>query len=279
MRKLLVFLCLVAVLSIWVGRLEAETVQIGIADDVKVKEGYQPLIDYLNKSGLGQFEFVFYPNVDDLYRAFRARAVRLAFFGPVFYTKVHEETGAIPIVKDKPNSSTIFVRSDSKIKSINDLPGHRIAFGYYESTTSSLIPRMTIWQELGRQSLVGSEIAFDRDSGKIYYEHVGSHAEVVEAVISGKFDAGATVDVLFERNRSRGLRAIFNSEPYPGVPLVCHQDEEKRFIDGVRRALLSYKAQENSSYHIFKTGATVANDGDYDAIRYLSSMVLHREYK
>lgn len=279
MRKIFGVLCLIAVMGSWVFPLEAQTIKIGTADDNKMKERYQPLIDHLNKSGLGQFEFVFYRSVEELYGAFKANAVRIGFFGPVFYTKVHEETGAIPIVKDKPNASTIFVLNDSKIQDLSDLPGHRFAFGYYESTTSSLIPRMTLWQELGRQSLVGSEAAFDRDSGKVFYEHVGSHTEVVEAVISGKFDAGATVDVLFERNKVRGLRAIFTSEPYPGVPLVCHKDESKAFIEGIRRSLLSYRAPQDSSYHVFKTGATVASDEDYDAIRYLSSMVLRREYK
>ena len=100
----------------------------------------------------------------------------------------------------------------------------------------------------------------------------------IEEVLAGRFDAGAVVDVVFDRHQHRGLRAIHTSDPYPGVPLVCHKDEPQAFVDEVRRILLAYEAPEDAPHHHFKTGATRADDSDYTLVRFLCKAVLRKDY-
>ncbi len=257
---------------------QAQTVKIGIADTAEKRPDYQPLLGHLNSGGELKFDVAFYDTADELYARFQLGAVRLALFGPVLYARAHKETGAVPIVKDKPNASVIFVRDGSPIRSIADLPGHRFAFGYEESTTSNLIPRHELWRKLGRDALTDSPAAFERDQSRVLVSFAGSHTAVVDEVIAGRSDAGAVVDVVFERNAGRGLRKIFTSDPFPGVPLVCNPDEPEAFRSEVRRLFLSYRAPQNAPNHHFRTGATEAHDSDYDLVRYLCKAVLNKNY-
>jgi phosphonate transport system substrate-binding protein len=269
----------IMITSLWAMNAQAEVVKIGLADTEDNRPHYKPLLDHLRASSAHSFELVFYSTVEELYRDFKIRKIRLAFLGPVLYAEAHLDIGAIPLLKDTPNTSVFFVRKGSSLRSFEDLRGKRIAFGYPESTTSNLIPRMMLWQhKIGREDLTDKLSLLKTQPQKIYFEYAGSHQGVVDAVLAGTSDVGAALNVYFERNESRGLVAIKTSEPYPGVPLACWPNETPSFISEMRKIFTSYKAPAESPYHHFKNGVTVASDADYDAIRYLCNIVLKTNY-
>lgn len=279
---MLIFICLICFPSsdvLATSDDSLELVRIGIADDPSKMPHYRSLINHLNQSKEYQFELEFYLTADSLHEDFVNRQIRLAFFGPVYYAKVHHETGAIPLVKDIPNSSVFIVREDSKLDKIQDLPGHTLALGYPDSTTSNLIPRLLLTKERMADLLTDNRGEFESKPGMIYYEFTGSHGGVIEQVLNGKFDAGAVLMVIFERNKHRGLRAIEVSEPFPGVPLVCNNDEEPLFMDHVRSLFMTYRSPAGVPYHHMVNGASLAIDADYNKIRFLCKVVLGKDYR
>ncbi len=269
----------VVTFSLWATDARAEVIKVGLADDEDKRPDYNVLIDHLERSSGHKFELEMYPTVEDLYLDFKLQKIRLAFLGPVLYAHAHDDFGVIPLVKDSPNTSVIIVRNDSGLRQIDELRGKRIAFGYPESTTSNLIPRMMLRQgKIGPADLTDDATLLKSQAHKIYFEYAGSHQAVIEAVLAGTVDAGAVLNVYYDRNEDRGLVALSTSEPYPGVPLVCRPDEDPAFIAEMRKLFSSYKPPADSPYHHFKNGVSVASNADYDAVRYLCNVILNTNY-
>ncbi len=274
--NLLAVVCLVvAFVWLWgVADVGAEVIKIGITDAGN-EENYKALTDHLGRAGNDRFEIVFYPSVEELYRDFILRKLRMAFVGPVLYVEAHRDHGVVPLVKARPSASVIAVRDDSPITTLEGLRGRRLALGYPESTTSNLVPRLILWQnKIDRNDLVDDPGAFSRGGNTVYWEYLGTHSKVAEAVLDGSFDAGAMVDAVFDRYKNRGLRALHTSEPYPGVPVICHGDEGEAFKARMRSLFSSYSPPASTGYHLLKDGAQVASDSDYEVIRYLCTVVL-----
>ncbi len=280
MSRISILLLALAFVSILIApTADADTIKIGMIAPEQTQPAYQPLLDHLNRSGTHRFDLVFYSNMNELYADFSAKKARLAIVGSVFYAKVHAKLGVIPVVKDRQNIAAIIVQKDSKIMTIEDLRGSRLSLGYPDSTTSNLIPRMVLWQhKIKRDDLTDSETVFSAHPEKIFFSYAGSHSNVIEEVLSGKADAGAVVDAVFEDNKTRGLRAIHTSEPYPGVPLICHKDESDSFVNEIRQLFTSFRPVGTSENYHFCKGAKSTKDSDYDSVRYLCNIVLGTDY-
>ncbi len=169
----------------------------------------------------------FYKFVRDCREDLCAGRIDFARLGALPYLRSRAEVPglqplAVPVAP--PKIAVFFTRADSGIKSFSDLVGRRIAFGETNSTVSFRAQMELAQHGLSVTNLAGYEfldaslefaeevrdLGFDEALKRIGYLH--SHAQVIEGVLNGKFDAGMAAFRAFQINHSRGLAAIPETE-------------------------------------------------------------------
>jgi len=164
----------------------------------------------------------------------------------------------------KAEYQSVFVtKPGSKIVSIKDLPGKKLAFGSRDSTQGHLIPRIM----LKEHGIPLSALA--------KYKHTGSHQNCAEAVISGKYDVCGMQDELAKSLQQRGLlKIIHSSEYFPSSGIASNMKVPETVRRAVKEALLDFDPQgrdKHTLYHWQNTempkGFTESHDADYQQLR------------
>jgi phosphonate transport system substrate-binding protein len=229
---------------------------------------YQPFIDYLNENTPYQFEIKLSRVYQDTIESLGKKEIMIASCGPVPYIRAKGRFPVKPILRPlngdgKPYyRGVIFVRHDSLIQKISDLKGKSFAFGPELSTAGHILPEYHL-KRAGIRLKDLKEYAFLRH-----------HDSVVNAVLKGKFDAGAVKDVVAYQHEKEGLRFIYITDAIPTVPIVVREDAPADLVMSVKAALLKIDPldQNDKSKMVqwdeeFKYGFIEAKDSDYDAIR------------
>jgi len=190
---------------------------------------------------------------------------------PTFaYVLAHERYGIEVRLKAVRNGSPtyrgqIITRVDSGIETLEDLRGKTFGFTEASSASGYLYPKTLLMSN-----------GIDPDVDLAEYTFVGNHPTVVQAVMQGRVDAGATFD-------DARLR-LLDTEPTvmdevkviaytPGIPsdtVSLRPDLHGDFWDRVIDALieLSREGEDSVLFRIYEIEELVpAEDADYDPIR------------
>jgi phosphonate transport system substrate-binding protein len=229
---------------------------------------YQPFIDYLNEKTPYQFEIKLSRVYQDTIERLGRKEILIASCGPVPYIHTREKYPVKPILRPlngdgKPYyRGVIFVRHDSLLRKIADIKGKSFAFGPELSTAGHILPEYHL-RKAGIQLKDLKEYSFLRH-----------HDSVVNAVLKGKYDAGAVKDVVAYQHEKEGLRFIYITDAIPTVPIVVRDDAPNELILAVKAALLKIDPRNQNHRERmaqwdeeFKYGFIEAKDSDYDAIR------------
>jgi len=187
--------------------------------------------------------------------------VDFARFGPASYiqAKLMEPNIGIIAMESKQGKKVfqgfICISKDSKIRKISDLNGKRFAFGNVRST---------IGRYLSQLYLVEHGI---RASNLKYYEYLGRHDKVGNAVAVGKFDAGALKEGTFHKLVKSGKRLkILAHFPNVTKPWVTRSGLSKSYQHVIRKALL--EMDDEVAFKTFKKdGFVPGDDSDFTRIR------------
>jgi phosphonate transport system substrate-binding protein len=143
-----------------------------------------PLMKYL-ESKLGVK--VEYTPVSDYAASVEALAnkqVDLAWFGGLTFVQANSRSGGkvIPLVQREEDEKfrSVFITSDTSIKTLADLKGRTLSFGSASSTSGHVMPR---------SFMLDAKINPDTDLKRVAYS--GAHDATIAAVAAGKVDAGA----------------------------------------------------------------------------------------
>ena len=227
---------------------------------------YQPIMDYLSANTPYRFELKLSRDYPDALRMLREGETQIASLGDLTFIQAFRAFGAVPILKPLNAEglplyrSSIVVRADSPIRSLDDLRGASFAFGNYHSTSGNLVPHYYFYQ----QSFSPEE--FSR------WDNLSSHDAVAKAVLKGQYDAGALKDVVAHHYLSHGLRILADSDPIPSVPIVVRQDTSPTLITAVKQALLTIDPADpflKSWDTEFSHGFVLADEDDYDIILHM----------
>jgi phosphonate transport system substrate-binding protein len=230
---------------------------------------YASLLDYL--TGHTGFRFRLYVSHDsqDLVSGLESGRIDFAAVGALSYLQAEARDGVrmLAVGRNSEGQSTyraeIFARPDSPIQHVSDLRGKSFAFGSRTSTQGYLIPLIMM-------SEAGLRLQDLRE-----YEHTGSHAECVDAVLSGQFDAGALQDTLAERLAAeRSIRIVATSAAYPSSGIVAGTGVPPEIAERVRDALLTLDPQGKDGPNLYRwhdsempDGFAEARPGEYEALR------------
>lgn len=182
----------------------------------------------------------------------------------------------IPLVLNKDTSdrtyykSCIISRSDSKVKTWNDLKGKTFAFVTPTSTSGGVGPAYLL-----RKNGINPDKDF---KNKIY---AGKHDAAFLAVKNKKVDAGAVGDFYFWRWKDRNILQmekydepndkLINSELHvigcikvPNTPMVTLKSFGDKFIKDMRDAFLSLPKEVAGAYKIWpSTGFALTSHEDF----------------
>jgi serine/threonine protein kinase len=161
---------------------------------------------------------------------------------------------AVPVTD--PKLAVLFTRAGSEIRSLADLKGRRVAFGETNSTVSfraqiELARRGIDASQLGGYDFLDSSLEFGEEVRELGFEeairrigYLHSHAQVIEGVLSGRYDAGVAAFRAFQINHSRGLAAISDSEFVSSRSMwVARAGLEAQVVNGLREALISLRGE------------------------------------
>lgn len=156
------------------------------------------------------------------------------FVSPTQAVLARRAQGYIPLVRGgKTIRGEMFVRRDSPVKRLQDLRGKTVAFVGPGNFCSARL----------RQALTtgpGEPLQF-------ISKYVGSSSNVFKHILLGKTDAGAVLDVAFQREApavQAQLRSIYLTDELAPHPLAAHPRVPTALQQAMREAILRLAADE-----------------------------------
>ncbi len=230
---------------------------------------YASLLDYLaERTGL-RFRLYVSQDSRDLVSGLDGGRIDFAAVGALSYLQAEQQDGVrmLAVGRNSQGQSTyraeIFARPDSPIQHVGDLRGKSFAFGSRTSTQGYLIPLIMM-------SEGGLRLQDLRE-----YEYTGSHAECVDAVLSGQFDAGALQDTLADRLAAEGsIRMVATSSAYPSSGIAAGAGVRPEIAQRVQDALLALDPQGKDGASLYRwpdsempDGFAKAQPSEYESLR------------
>lgn len=188
-----------------------------------------------------------------LISAMKAKKVDFAFFSALTYVLAEKEVKAKVLLKTIWEGpfyySGLFVRDNSKIKTVKDLKGKTIAFVDPKSTSGYMYPMAHFL----------SQKMSEKDFKKVVYS--GSHANSVKLLENGEVDVIAVFSDDTEgiktayakyQTKKEKARGIWFSSPIPNDPFAVRQDlyeSDPKLVHSVMFELIDVmeKLKDNSS--------------------------------
>jgi phosphate/phosphite/phosphonate ABC transporter binding protein len=148
------------------------------------------------------------------------------------------------------------------VHSIGDLPGKSFAYVDEKSASGYLYAR-----DMMKQNHMNPDTTFE----KVVF--LGNHNNVVNAVLSGEVDAGATYDEVYDQARADGLftdqiSIIARTEEIPKDALAARKDFPQELADKLSTAFVEFN--DYSGIDTTVQGFIKNTDQAYDIIRKLN---------
>ncbi|MCS7233598.1 MAG: phosphate/phosphite/phosphonate ABC transporter substrate-binding protein [Synergistetes bacterium] len=226
-----------------------------------IREMYYPIIKWACEKAGYTSRMVIVHSYDALTQALKEEIVDGGWFSPFAYVEAKETLDnivpiATPIVNGRASYDGYIITSKkSNIKSLKDLKGKRFGFVDPKSASGYLFSKYALLQE---------GINPDKDFKETLF--LGSHDNVIKAVLQGEIDAGATYNEALERAKEQGVDisdvVIINTvKDIPKDAIVLLNRLPHNFIEKFKEALLSFKQAKGIQ------GFVEARDERYDIIR------------
>ena len=230
-------------------------------------EKFQPLAKYLSKKLSIPVEIKISKDYELHIKSISKNEFDIAYLGPASYVKLTKQFGKKSIlarqrIKGKDSfKGVIIVRQDSNIENLKNLKNKRFAFGDVSSTMSHLVPRYM---------LIKAGVPVNKLKKYRFY---GSHDNVALAVLTGDTDAGAVKEAVYNKYKSRGLRALKFTPDISEHLFISTSKMSDKLTDDVRYLLLNMNSNNNIEKNIFNSikpgidGFVTAKDSDYKNLR------------
>lgn len=242
---------------------------VGISP-VQAAEKFAPLAEYLSKRLNKKIELKIASDREGVLRDIGKGMIHFCFLSPVSYIEANHSYGVDVLVKSVVEGkstyhSMIISRTDSSINTISDLKGRSFAFGDPHSLSSYIAPRIMLL-DAGVDS---KDLQF--------YEYLGPHEEILNAVLEDKFDAGGVTESIVHKYKSKDIKIIKSSEELPGFCICITKAFSENYRTPLRTALtaLTDKSPEGAtvlrSIYEKYTAFEKATDADYAVAKAMMS--------
>lgn len=233
-------------------------------DPKNIKNMYIPILERVCKNIGYKANVVIVKDYAALKSGIEKSTIDIGWFSPSAYVEAREKNNVVPIATPKINGKTfyngyIIVKKDSEIKTINDLKNK--SFGYVDKKSASgyLYARHIL-----KQNNLNPDMIFKNDL------FLGSHDNVIKAVLSGEIDAGATYNEAIDNAQKNGLatnkiRIIAMTEDIPKDSIAASSKLEKSLIDKLQKSFEEFN--DFQGINTIVNGFITSKDSSYDVIR------------
>jgi phosphonate transport system substrate-binding protein len=227
-----------------------------IGDDPSdVIEDFQPFADYLAahlaEQGIGVGEVKVAPDIETMTEWMESGEVDIYFDSTYPALLVSEGSGSVPILRRwkegiEEYHSVIFSLADGDLDSIEDLPGHSIAFDEIYSTSGYMLP-LAYMVEAGLTAVEVPDTDAEIPDDQVGYVFSGDDENAIQWVISGLVDA-AVVDSgayseIPEETRDQ-LAIIAETEPLPRHLVIISPTIDDDVRDAIHDILVEMDENE-----------------------------------
>lgn len=268
--KIHLVIALITMLTSSPAMAEEKIISFGIVPQQaagKLAKLWVPILQYVSeKSGI-TLRFATAPNIPEFERRVAAGEYDIAYMNPYHYTVFSQSPGYRAFAKQKGKLiyGIMVVRSDSGIKSVQELRDQELAFPSPAAFAASV---------LTRAYLTNQQIPFTP-------KYVSSHDSVYLGVAKQLYVAGGgierTLGNIAPELRSQ-LRILWKSDGYTPHAFAAHPDLNDDVLSSVASAFISMQSNETGAAVLrsinFKHGLEAAEDRDWDDVRKLGVNIL-----
>lgn len=235
-----------------------------------IKENYAPIIKTIAGQLGREAKIIIVSDYDSLGRSLLNGTIDVGWFSPFAYVMTKNKGDIIPLVTTVVNNNAsyhgyIIARSDKGFKSINSLQGKRFAFVDKQSASGYVYPRAMIVEQGKQPETFFSENIF-----------LGSHDRVIDAVLDGTVDAGATYSEAMDAARGRGLNVqdltiLAQTESIPKDAIAIRPGLDRELLVRIKQAFVEMTDKNSEHAPLMKktglNGFIETQDQVYDIIR------------
>ena len=240
-----------------------------------IRENYIPILNAAAEKIGCKARVIIVSDYDALEKAVDQKIIDIGWFSPFAYVSAKQNANVIPLVTPIVNNATsytgyIITKANSGINSIDDLAGKRFGFVDRKSASGYVYPKAALIEH-GKDP--------DTFFGEIHFS--GSHNKVIEAVMNGDIDAGATYSEAMDAATASGLKTgelkiIFKTAPIPKDVIAAKPDFDQETIKKLSAAFESL-VDTQSQYAFMKkshiNGFVETKDHEYEVVRKASAML------
>ncbi|HSR05169.1 MAG TPA: phosphate/phosphite/phosphonate ABC transporter substrate-binding protein, partial [Proteiniclasticum sp.] len=235
---------------------------------LQIRKMYVPILERVAQSMNMKARTIIVKNYEALSEGVGEGMIDIGWFSPFAYVNAHDRHDVIPVVTPKVSGKAsyngyIIARKDGAVKTMADLKGK--TFGYVDENSASgyLYARDSIKQHHMNPDRIFSEVTF-----------LGNHDNVIEAVIAGEIDAGATYNEAMDTAKLKGLdiskiQIISKTEDIPKDVLAARKDLDVLIIQKLKDAFVEFDNYEGIETKV--QGFIESHDHQYDVIRRLNN--------
>lgn len=234
-----------------------------------IRETYVPILQHVaQKVGLCA-RVIIVSDYDALGRAMFDGIVDVGWFSPFAYVSAKRAGELMPLVTPVVNHSAsytgLIIGAKEKGNTLDALQGKKFAFVDRQSASGYIYPRALLAQRGKNADTFFGETVF-----------LGSHNRVIEAVLEGIVDGGATYSEAIETARSKGyqverLAILAQTAAIPKDAIVCRPEIPPELSERLRQAFLETTDQDKRCAVLLAkagiNGFTIARDQAYDVVR------------
>ena len=235
-----------------------------------IKENYAPILEEIARKVGRQAKIMIVSDYDSLGRSLLNGTIDIGWFSPFAYVSAKNKGDITPMVTTVVNKNSsyngyIITRKNSEFKSIDHLKGKRFAFVDKQSASGYVYPKAMLLEQGKQPETFFSENIF-----------LGSHDRVIDAVLDGTVDAGATYSEAVEAARGRGLsiqnlQIIAQTEAIPKDAIAARPGFDNALLEDLIKAFIQTTDTKSECNFLMKktglNGFISANDQVYDIIR------------
>lgn len=246
---------------------------VGFWGTKEATEAFSGVAEFLRSQTGLDVELVNCNTYDELVDLLATEGLEVALLPPFAYVKAKARIPCLRLLRTMVNagavhySSYLIVRADSPVTRVEDLKGRSIAFVEPSSASGYLFPSAFLARK-------GFNIP--TDFRKVSF--LGGHEKVIEAVIKGEADAGATFQGALKRARAIGLdtaslRVLAIVGRIPADALVAspslHKEVLARLEAAFDRLNTTIPEGRRALSRLDITGFVATEDSFYDEVRHV----------
>lgn len=227
-------------------------------------------------------------NYNTIVEAMKSKKVDVGFLPPTAYTLAHDQKAADLLlqaqrfgVKEDGSASKelvdsykseILVKKDSKIKSLKDLKGKKIALQDVTSTAGYTFPRAMLKNEAGINATKDMKIV-----------NVKGHDQAVISLLNGDVDAAAVFNDARntvekdQPNVFKDTRILKLTQAIPNDTISVRPDMDKDFQEKLKKAFIDIAKSKEGHKIISEVysheGYTETKDSNFDIVREYEKLV------